>query len=83
MTKVKKPIYRETVGGGIFSLGKNRAVIVSIEPPNVLGFRLKGQRKTVYLTAEGCFMQAMKAQLIHEKREKAKERKNRKKSKLR
>lgn len=83
MTKVKKPIYRETVSGGIFSLGKNRPVIVSIEPPNVLGFRLKGQRKTVYLTAEGCFMQAMSAQLSHEKREKAKDRKKRRKVKRR
>lgn len=73
MTKVKKPIYRETlVGtkGGIFSAGKTRPVIVSIEPPNVLGFRLKGTRKTVYLTAEGCFLQALKLQLAAEKREK-------------
>lgn len=71
MTKVRKTVYRETVGG-ILERGKNRPVIVSIEPPNIIGLRLKGMRKTFYLTAEGCFMQAVKAHVAAEKREKAK-----------
>lgn len=75
-TKCHKPVYRETIGG-IFSTGKTRPVIVSIEPPNVIGFRLKGMRKTFYLTAEGCFLQAVKAQLLADKREKAKGKKAR------
>lgn len=75
-TKCHKPVYRETIGG-IFSTGKTRPVIVSIEPPNVIGFRLKGMRKTFYLTAEGCFLQAVKAQLLADKREKDKGKKAR------
>ncbi len=76
MTKVKKPIYRETVGG-ILSSGKIRPVIVSIEPPNVIGFRLKGMHRTVYLTAESCFLKAVQAQIIADKREKAKAKRGR------
>jgi len=76
-TKVNKPLYRETCGG-IFSRGKTRPVIVSLEPPNVVGFRLKGMHTTYHLTAEGCFMQALKAHLALEKREKAKMKKARK-----
>lgn len=72
MTKVKKPVYRETVEGGIFSRGKTRPVIVSIEPPNVVGFRLKGTRRTYYLTADAMFIQAVKAQLALDKKERAK-----------
>lgn len=74
MTKVKKAVRRETVGG-VFSAGKTRPVIVSVEPPNVLGFRLKGMRRTFYLTAEGCFMQAVQAHVRAEKKEKAKKKK--------
>lgn len=80
MTKVTRPVRRETIavdGGGILSLGKVRPVIVSIEPPNVMGFRLKGQRKTFHLTAEYCFLQAVKAQLAAEQREKNKNQKTR------
>jgi len=70
-TTVRRILRRETVGG-IFSGGKVRPVIVSIEPPNVLGFRLKGTRKTYYLTAEGCYLQAVQAEVASEKRAKAK-----------
>lgn len=70
-TRCKRPVHRETVGG-ILERGKIRPVIVSIEPPNVVGFRLKGMRTTYYLTAEGCFMQAVKAKIAADKREKAK-----------
>jgi hypothetical protein len=70
-TKCKKPVYRET-DGGILERGKTRAVIVSIEPGGILGFRLKGMHQTYRLTAEGCFMAAVKAQVAVEKKEKAK-----------
>lgn len=70
-TQCKKPVHRET-SGGILERGKVRPVIVSIEPPNIIGFRLKGMRTTYYLTAEGCFMQAVKAKIAHDKREKQK-----------
>lgn len=70
-TKCTKPVFRET-HGGILERGKVRPVIVSIEPPDVIGFRLKGMRTTYYLTAGGCFMQAVKAKIAGEKKEKAK-----------
>jgi uncharacterized ParB-like nuclease family protein len=78
-TKCTRPVYRET-HGGIYDRGKTRPVIVSVEPPNVIGFRLKGCRKTYYLTAEGCFMKAVQAAVAAEKREKAKAKKKRKTS---
>lgn len=80
-TKCTRPIYRETFGG-ILERGKIRPVIVSVEPPNVIGFRLKGMRTTYYLTAEGCFMQAVKAKVAGDKREKAKAKKARKKARI-
>jgi len=70
-TKCTRPVYRET-HGGILERGKTRPVIVSVEPPNVIGFRLKGMRTTYYLTAEGCFMQAVKAKIAQDKKDKAK-----------
>lgn len=79
MTKVKRIVRRETTSQGIFSRGKYRPVILIIEPPNLIGFRLKGERKTYYLTAEGCYSVAVKATLAFERREKAKARKERRK----
>jgi len=69
-TKCKKPVYREV--GCVDECGKHRPVIVSLEPPNVIGFRLKGLRRTFFLTVEGCYMQAVKAAVAAEKKEKAK-----------
>ena len=76
MTKLKRIVHRETIGG-VFSQGKTRPVIVSLHPPNVIGFRLKGTRRTVFLTAEGCYMKALQIELACEKREKVKKRKKR------
>jgi len=75
-TKVKKTVRRETTGG-IFEKGKVRPVIISLEPPNVIGFRLKGMHRSYFLTAEGCYMQALRVAIAAEKREKQKRRKNR------
>lgn len=71
MTKLKRTVRRET-HGTVYSQGKHREVIVSIEPPNVLGFRLKGTRRTYYLTSDGCYLVAVKAALLAEKRERSK-----------
>lgn len=78
MTVVKKPVKRET-HGGIFEKGKRRPVIVSIEPPNLLGLRLKGTQRTYYITAEGAYMAALRAALIAQKKEKEKARKEKRK----
>ncbi len=66
MTKLKQIVRRETFGT-IYSQGKDREVIVSLEPPNVIGFRLKGTQQTYYLTSDGCYMAAVKAALATEK----------------
>jgi hypothetical protein len=76
-TVIKQRVIRET-HGTVFSQGEDRAVIVSIEPPNVLGFRLKGTRQTYYLTADGLFLQALRVYVDAEKRERAKAREARK-----
>lgn len=68
-TKVSKPVYRET-RGSVYDGGKERPIIVSIEPGGVIGFRLKGKRQTYRLTVEFCFMSALKSQLIADKKEK-------------
>ncbi len=71
MTKLKRTVSRET-HGTIYSQGKHRSVVVSIEPPNVLGFRLKGTRTTYYLTSDGCYLAAVQATLAAEKRDRSK-----------
>lgn len=81
MTIVKKPVIRQT-HGGVFEKSQLRPVIVSIEPPNLIGFRLKGNKRKYYLTAEGAYLQAVKAFVAHEKAEKVKARKEKRKGKL-
>jgi len=73
-----KSVKRETCSPGIYSQGKNRTVIVSVEFPNIVGFRLKGTRTTYELDAESLFWVAMKATIAREKKEKAKAKKERK-----
>ena len=70
MTRVKKKWSRET-DSSVFEKGKNRRVIVILEPGGVIGFRLKGTRKTYNLTAAKCHMMALKASIFLEKKEKA------------
>lgn len=48
----------------IHSAGKARAVIIELEPPgNVIGFRLKGTRRTYKLPVDFCFREAVRAEL--------------------
>lgn len=73
---IRRPVRRETFAA-IHSQGRSRAVIVSLEAPNIIGFRLKGTRRVYTLTAEHCYWAACKAQLAMDKKEKAKAKKNR------
>ena len=75
MTRVKKKWSRET-DSAVFEKGKNRQVIVTLEPGGVIGFRLKGTRKTYSLTTGRCHMMALKASILQEKREKSKRKMN-------
>jgi len=69
MTIVKKKVKRETIGT-VFEKGKHRPVIVSIEPPNIISFRLKGMKTSYSLTTQALYMMALKAHLSSEQREK-------------
>lgn len=60
MTHLKVPVTRIT-GGTVFEKGENRPVIVTLSPPNILSFRVKGLRGRYTLTVEGCYMMAVKS----------------------
>jgi hypothetical protein len=71
MTDLKKKVSRVTTAQR-FERGKRREIIVILEPPDLLGFRLKGQRRTEYLDAESCYCLAVKARVAAEAKEKRK-----------
>ncbi len=71
MTKVRRKWTRET-DSLIFERGASRNVIITLEPAGLVGFRLKGTRKTYSLTADKCYMMALKASIMHERKEKSK-----------
>lgn len=73
MTIIRKTVRRET-RMQVCERG-TRNVIVSIEPPGIVGFRLKGTRRTYSLTADALYWLALKAHLAAERREKAKAKK--------
>ena len=61
MTHLTKPVKR-TTAAMVREAGQARPVIVILQPPNLLGFRAKGCRKTYYLPAESCWSLAVKAE---------------------
>lgn len=77
---LKKPVHRES-RGLIREAGKVRQIIITLQPPNLIGFRAKGCRKMYYLTADACYMLAVKAEILAQKREKKKQRKLKRKGK--
>lgn len=68
MTDLNKPVTRKTRATA-FERG-TRAIIVSLVPPNVLSFRLKGTRRSFDLTIEECFDRARKRQAAKDGAEK-------------
>jgi hypothetical protein len=74
MTRLKHKLKRET-SATVFELGRHRAVIVSLEPPCLISLRLKGTRRTFYLSADTAYVRAVKAHLDAEAREKNQRRK--------
>ncbi len=77
-TDLKKTVKRVS-SDLVREAGKIRQIVVSLEPPCLLGFRAKGCRKTYYLTAEVCYSLAIKAHVLDLKRQKAKEKKEKRK----
>jgi hypothetical protein len=73
MTRLSKKIERKT-SATVFDRGKRREVIVTFEPPDLLGFRLKGTRRTYYLTPDGCYSVAVERALRNERHPKRRHR---------
>ncbi len=67
MTRCTKVVRRES-----FASLQGRPIIISIEPPSLIGLRLKGTRRTEYLPADSAYWIAVKARLACEKRDKTK-----------
>lgn len=76
MTKAgERPLIRETEVTKR-SRNKSRAIIISIEQGGyLLGFRLKGERRTYRLPTDWCFVQAVDAHVTTEKAKRKAERK--------
>lgn len=74
MTMLKRKLTRET-SATIFESGRHRAVMVSLEPPCLIGLRLKGTRRTFYLPVDRAYLSAVKAHVAAEAREKSQRRK--------
>jgi len=82
MTKLKRPVSRET-HGVVFSQGKYRPVIITMAPPNVVMIKLKGTRRKLSLTAEAIYMAAERADRNRKQLEKARAKKGKKTKKRR
>jgi hypothetical protein len=67
-TMLGKTVERETRATA-YDRGKERPIIVSLEAPSVIGFRLKGTGQTYRLTVGACYLLAVKADVSMEKRE--------------
>ena len=71
MTNLSKPVKRVSAGI-VREAGKDREVIVILRPPNVLGFRAKGCRREYQLTTESCYVLAVRAHVLEQKKKKQK-----------
>lgn len=77
MTDLKKPVSRVS-RGLIRESGKLRQIVITLEPPSLLYFRAKGCRKRYPLTAEACYMTAVKVHVADLKKQEAKAKKKKK-----
>lgn len=67
MTPLNKPVRRK----GMLPY-RGRRIVVSLEPGDLIGFRLERTRRTEYLTMAGCYERAVIVRVAHEKAEKRK-----------
>jgi hypothetical protein len=67
--KLRRRIARESEAA-IWEQRQNRPVIVSLEPPDLIGFRLKGTRRTYHLTAGRCYRLAVQASIEYDRKQK-------------
>lgn len=74
MTSVTRRVQRISPAA-VYSQGRLRSVIICVEPPgDLVGFRLKGTRRTWTLPVDWCFREAVRATLAREKIERKKAR---------
>ncbi len=74
-TKLNSSVTRESYAT-VRESGQDRQIIITIEPPSLLKFRAKGCRRSYALTANACYMLAVKAHVEHERNEKRKAKKS-------
>lgn len=72
MTNLNRTIKRVSAGM-VREADKLRPLVITFEPPSVLGFRAKWCRKTCKLTAEACYWLAVKTDQQDKAREKRKQ----------
>lgn len=62
MTKLTKKLTRES-DAAVYERSKYRPIIVSVEPPDRIGFRLKGTQRSYTLPIAMCFRIAVEAEV--------------------
>lgn len=70
LTKTVARVTRKTV----HEASRDRQIVVILEPPGQIGFRLKGTRKVFWLSVEGCYQAAVKAEVAATAKPKRKKR---------
>jgi hypothetical protein len=65
MTDLNKPVRRRCA-----LPHRGRRIVVSLEPGDLLGFRLERTRRTEYLPVAACYDAAVKARVYQERRAK-------------
>lgn len=71
-TTVNRKLQRQS-STAVYSGGRARSVIVELEPPgSLIGFRLKGTRRTYRLPVDWCYREALRAEIARVKLEKRK-----------
>jgi len=67
MTTLRRHLSRVS-SAAVFSRGRYRPVVVVLEPPGILlGLRLKGERRTHYLSLAWCYTEAVRRSVVAER----------------
>lgn len=78
MTKLRKKVQRET-RARYHESGKWRAIMVALEPPDLITFRAKGCKTKYSITAKAGFELAVLAEVERKRKEKREQKKKKKK----
>lgn len=67
MTTLSKPV-RRVSPATVREQGKARQIVVTLRPPNIIGFRASGCRREYQLPLEACYTMAVRAHVLGEKK---------------